>query len=194
MTETQRAPEAGAEITNEERRIASCKVARQLRNELNDIDQQIRQVELQAGAEPDQESETVKALLSRRDALRARRELLPGLLCGARGSALKAAAACLQASADREVRPLLEAAAVEHEQASVALAEATAALQSAQARLAEAERQHTQHEREYQNRGGEIARYLYDAGLAEQGLALSAPERFDGLAEWSAVVSPVTAK
>ncbi len=187
MTETTSAPDAGDEITHIQRRDASRDNATRLRQDLETIDARIRQIEVQMGAEPGEE-ETLRA---RREQLLRRKEELPGMLCGARGAALRSEAARLQEHAD-QVKPALDAAIAEHEQASAAFAEATAALESARARLSEAERQHVLLEREHGIRSREALEVGIDATRAEQGLGLFKPERFRGDVAWSAVLAPVT--
>jgi chromosome segregation ATPase len=156
---------------------AAHAAARQLAQELTQIDGRINATAVEAGRTADEGR--ARELLAERDALVQRKEVLPFLLRGARARFLQATAADIKAQAAPVAAALAEAQA----EVSVATAEfdaAAAALERAAARLKTAERQREEFIALHGRLLGEVGEIEIDAYRVAHGIDLLRPDRFDG--------------
>jgi chromosome segregation ATPase len=177
MAEKKAAATAPDVTTYEQQRDAHRKVARRLKQELADIDQEIRKCEIAMGTQLDQEGEEVRKLRARREELVKRREALPGMLVGARSAALRAETLRHQILSDQAQVPY-DAAQAEFEKESAEVTRLEAETELARARLKETTIRRNALQRQWELAYQEIATPSIDASRIEQGIELIKPDPF----------------
>jgi hypothetical protein len=155
---------------------AARAAARQFEQELARIDGRIDAAAVEAGRTAD--DARAAELLAERDALIRRKEVLPGLLRGARARYLRACADDYKAQAAVEGAHLA-AAQAEMDAATAEFDAAAAALERAATRLKTAERGRDEHAKAYGYLMSEAGAREIDEGRIAQGLAPFQPGWFD---------------
>lgn len=149
-----------------------------LKNELGQIDGQIKDLEIQAAREPD--SDKVIALLEERDRLSKRKEALPFLLRGEQARALRRQAVALREEA-ADVKPDLDAAEIELESATARIPKLQRELEEATEALAAATRRRDELSKQHNDLSHAAGYANADAGCIERGEPMKfVPTRFIG--------------
>lgn len=161
--------------TYEQQRDAHREVARKLKLEMLDIDQEIRRCEFAMGAQLNQEG--AEQLRAQRAELIKHREMLPGMIIGARAAALRAEGARTQLLADAAQAPF-DAAQAEAEEAGAEVARLEAEAEQARARLNEVTLRRDVLQRQFERAVEAAAPWSGDAYRLERDIEPIKPDPF----------------
>ena len=154
------------------------RTVKKLKEELGQIDGQIKDLEIQAAREPD--ADKVVGLLEERERLSKRKDALPFLLRGEQARALRRQATALREEA-ADVKPDLDAAELELQSATARIPELQRELEEANEALIAATRRRDELSKQYNDLSHGAGYADADAGCIERGEPMKfVPSRFIG--------------